>query len=75
MDTNPNPSSEHHERIDAYAALLSAGHMLSRAILALQFANAEPSGEHRQQALDELYRANDTYINAYAKVYPKGGAR
>lgn len=75
MDTDMNPPSEHHERIEAYAALLSAGHMLSRAILALQFANAEPSGEHRQQALDELYRANDMYIDAYAKVYPKGDSQ
>lgn len=59
--------------VESYASLLSAGHMLSRAVLALQFANADPSGEYREQALEELYRANDAYVDAYAKVNPKGG--
>lgn len=72
MFTNPNPPAFDTSRLDAYAALLSAGYILSRAVLALQFAETMPEfPDLHEQAITELYAANDLYVDAYAEVNPK----
>lgn len=64
------------DRMDAYTALLSAGHRLYQSVLALQFVDTQGDlAALREHLITELYQASDLYIEAYMKVYPKGGAR